>query len=642
MRWPTAGTALPKIVVAALLVAACSDAVSPERGRMGAPLFSFSPNGITLSRVNGSLAETGTQLAKGFDPKNPRLGDAVIATFFWVGSSSIDSVIDFIADANNTRVRNVYHRVDSVSAGGYTMVTYVATNIQNFPDSSSVSGQILAVRAYLAQPVSDGGVKITAWTGVEDNFALALNDHASASGVDTSSTGIPAHTRPISVNAGGLAYTSTMGALAPGAFTGLQVPAGFTSVGRGSDNQILEDGAFAVQANGGTVDPQWTWVYGPPARPWLVTTLSLNAATGGSTTGNLTVTTTTTGSNLDADGYTATVDGATSQAIATNGSVTFSNLSAGSHSVVLSGVATNCTVSGGNTQTVNVPSGGTATAAFSVSCTATTGNLTVTTSTTGSNLDPDGYTATVDGSTSEAVATNGSVTFIGLAAGSHSVVLSGIATNCTVSGGNTQTVNVPLGGTATAAFSVSCTATTGNLSVTTSTTGSSLDPDGYTATVDGSTSKAVATNGSVTFTGLTAGSHTVVLSGVAANCTVSGGTSRTVTVSAGGTATVGYAVACTTPNQAPTVDAGPDQQVLTGLLFTENASFTDPDNGPWTYRIDWGDGSSTTGSMSSPGTISKGHTYVTILPRNFTIRVTVTDTKGASGSDTKVVYVVLL
>jgi len=264
-------------VCAALVAAACSDAVTPT---VPQPLFSFSSNGITPSRpANGSLGEHGDSLAKGFDPKNPRLGDAVIATFFWVGSSSVDSVIDFVASTPNTRVGNTYHRVDSVSAGGYTMVTYVATNIQNFPDSSSTSGQILAVRAYLHQPVSDGGVKISSWGGVEDNFALALNDDASASGVDTSSTGIAAHTRPIAVNAGGLAYTATMGALDPnGGYTGLGDPSGFTSVGRGSDNQILEDGAFALEANAGTVDPTWTWVYGPPARPWLVTTFSLNAA----------------------------------------------------------------------------------------------------------------------------------------------------------------------------------------------------------------------------------------------------------------------------------------------------------------------------------------------------------------------------
>jgi len=40
--------------------------------------------------------------------------------------------------------------------------------------------------------------------------------------------------------------------------------------------------------------------------------------------------------------------------------------------------------------------------------------------------------------------------------------------------------------------------------------------------------------------------------------------------------------------------------------------------------------------------MSKGHTYVTILPRNFTITVTVRDSHGAAGSDTKVVKVLLL
>jgi hypothetical protein len=37
-----------------------------------------------------------------------------------------------------------------------------------------------------------------------------------------------------------------------------------------------------------------------------------------------------------------------------------------------------------------------------------------------------------------------------------------------------------------------------------------------------------------------------------------------------------------------------------------------------------------------------GHTYVTILPRSYTITVTVRDAAGASGSDTKVVRVLLL
>src|SRR5438128_156882 len=89
------------------------------------------------------------------------------------------------------------------------------------------------------------------------------------------------------------------------------------------------------------------------------------------------------------------------------------------------------------------------------------GNLKVTTSTSGSNLPTSGYTVTVDGTTSQAIGINDSVTFTGLSGNSsHSVVLSGVPGNCAVSGGNSQTVTVPSGGTSTARFAVSCTTNT--------------------------------------------------------------------------------------------------------------------------------------------------------------------------------------
>src|SRR5207245_3842209 len=132
----------------------------------------------------------------------------------------------------------------------------------------------------------------------------------------------------------------------------------------------------------------------------------------------------------------------------------------------------------------------------------------VTTSTGGSSLDPDGYTVTVDGTTSQPIATNNStgVTFTGLAAGSHSVALSGVAANCTVTSANPQTVTVPSGGTVTAPFTVNCITPPGNLKVTASTGGSSLDPDGDTVTVHGATSPPLPTNNhpSSTYPGLPA------------------------------------------------------------------------------------------------------------------------------------------
>ena len=88
-----------------------------------------------------------------------------------------------------------------------------------------------------------------------------------------------------------------------------------------------------------------------------VTSGDIAKSTVSSSEGALVVSTSTTGSNLPASGYTVTVDQTQSQPIATNGSVTFTGLSASSHSVVLSGVPANCTVSGGTSRTVTVPSG---------------------------------------------------------------------------------------------------------------------------------------------------------------------------------------------------------------------------------------------------------------------------------------------
>jgi len=326
--------------------------------------------------------------------------------------------------------------------------------------------------------------------------------------------------------------------------------------------------------------------------------------------GTLAVTVTTSGSNTPS-GYTVIVDGSSSQSVGVNGLVTFIGLPPGSHTVLLSGVPSNCSVSG-NPRTVSLIAGLVATTSFSVSCTATpppptTGDLTVTTATSGASgdLDHDGYTVSVDGNSSKSIGTSGSVTFTGLSGGSHSVALSGVASNCTVSGGNTRTVSVTAGSTTRTDFAISCGPTTGSLSVTTASSGASgdVDPDGYTVTLDGGTSRAVGDNETTTFSGLAPGSHTVVLSGVAANCSVNGGTSRTVSVTAGNTASTSYAVNC-----APT---GPATGSLSVTTATSGASGdVDPDG--YTVTLDGatsraiGDNETTTFSGLAPGS----HTVV--------------------------------
>ena len=61
------------------------------------------------------------------------------------------------------------------------------------------------------------------------------------------------------------------------------------------------------------------------------------------------------------------------------------------------------------------------------------GSVQVSVATTGVDLDDDGYTIAVGGSTM-ALAVDGSVTFAGLDAGSYTAALSGLAANCMVDG----------------------------------------------------------------------------------------------------------------------------------------------------------------------------------------------------------------
>src|SRR5438105_800584 len=361
-RWARNGkrvTGLAWIVVCVAAVAACTDALAPPTRRL-LPSFSYSPNGAALDQFNGALGENGTLVIKGFNPTNPHHGDAIIATFSWLVSTNIiDSVSDVLTTAPYTPVGNKYTLVEYVTAGGYSMATYVATNVQNFPDPNTGSGDVLAVAGYLSQSVTDAGVSISAWSGVEDNFALALGEHRSATG--SAATTTTAHAGGVAIDAGALLYTVTMGALA-----GLDKPAGFTSIGQGADNFLKQETAYLVQASAGSVDPGWTWFYGPDQSTWLVTTLALKRAP--PPTGDLTATTTSSGSSIPSSGYTVTVDGSQSQTIAPNGQVTFSALDPNQHSVNLSGVATNCTVNGADPTTVVVPAGGIGTTTLAVTC----------------------------------------------------------------------------------------------------------------------------------------------------------------------------------------------------------------------------------------------------------------------------------
>ncbi len=95
------------------------------------------------------------------------------------------------------------------------------------------------------------------------------------------------------------------------------------------------------------------------------------------------------------------------------------------------------------------------------------------------------------------------------------------------------------------------------------------------------------------------------------------------------------------PPQAPAVNAGPDLATHPGDSLQVRITFSDagPDDAPWAYTIGWGDGSSSSGTTSTTSTpIIAGHSFAT-LGRD-SVRVTVTNALGMSGSDSLSVQVI--
>src|SRR5690606_23092006 len=96
---------------------------------------------------------------------------------------------------------------------------------------------------------------------------------------------------------------------------------------------------------------------------------------------------------------------------------------------------------------------------------------------------------------------------------------------------------------------------------------------------------------------------------------------------AGGTSSAPAQTPATVSNVAPTVHAGPDATVGVGQSYALNASFTDPGahDAPWTFTVDWGDGSPPhVGSVSTTASpIQTSHVYST--PGSYRLRVSVED-----------------
>jgi probable HAF family extracellular repeat protein len=94
----------------------------------------------------------------------------------------------------------------------------------------------------------------------------------------------------------------------------------------------------------------------------------------------------------------------------------------------------------------------------------------------------------------------------------------------------------------------------------------------------------------------------------------------------------------TTTNTTPSasLQATSSTSIRVGGSLSVQAGFADPDNGPWSYKLDWGDGSSTAGNTSSAGRIAGIGPHVYTGTGNFKVKLSVTDSKGAAGSSNTV------
>jgi hypothetical protein len=235
----------------------------------------------------------------------------------------------------------------------------------------------------------------------------------------------------------------------------------------------------------------------------------------------------------------------------------------------------------------------------------TAGALAITIVTGGTELDADGYTVAVDGGTAQAIATGGSLVVPSLEPGTHAVVLDGVADNCTVPDGSTQTVSVTAGDTTAVTFAVTCTAVTGALTVITATDGTPIDPDGYEViladsittqdTFNGivwgdSTVTEVDANGSTTVTRLQPGTYDVILGDVNDRCSVSGGAAQLrIPVVAGDTTSVNYTIHCSDT-----------QPIVSSLEIQTNTTGFNIDTDGYSFLVDFGEEQSigTNGSVT--------------------------------------------
>ncbi|MGH7560712.1 MAG: hypothetical protein ACRENB_06815, partial [Gemmatimonadales bacterium] len=181
---------------------------------------------------------------------------------------------------------------------------------------------------------------------------------------------------------------------------------------------------------------------------------------------------TTTGGDLDENGYDLVLDGRVLQRVLTNDAVVIRDITAGAHTVALADIAGQCDAVGPASQTVDVTDSGIE-VVLAVQCFAT--GIAIRNVTTGLDLDVDGYTVSVGSRAPVTVGTNIAAVVSRLEPGSYSIVLGGIEPNCRASPDNPVEVVVSSRTIVPVLLALDCVAAFGSVQISVTMTGADLD-----------------------------------------------------------------------------------------------------------------------------------------------------------------------
>ncbi len=171
-----------------------------------------------------------------------------------------------------------------------------------------------------------------------------------------------------------------------------------------------------------------------------------------------------------------------------------------------------------------------------------TGALALRVSTSGNELDPDGYEVLVDSLAPRAIGINDSVFVEGLTAGAHLVGLAGLASNCGIANIDPPTITIEPPSPVRVLIQVECVVRTGTLQIRTYTPGPSQIDDQFIARVDDDQSRTIEPTGAVAFV-VAPGEHQVELE-LPSQCSADGPNPQIVSVDENETVRVDFVVNC--------------------------------------------------------------------------------------------------